>query len=565
MKATERTLQQILHAGDQYVIPVFQRYYTWEKANWDQLWEDVLAVAEHSADAARHFMGSIVCVPEAHVPGVVPAYQVIDGQQRLTTLSLLLAAVRDGAAEKGWNELAAEVEENYLIHRFKKGQERYKVHPRLRDRTAYFGVIDKIADRVADAGESRVLKAYDYHRSRLTAERLLGAEEKLRAFFTVLTTRVDFVSITLSGESPYKIFKSLNSTGVDLEQGDLIRNHVFMALPAAEQDAFDDDQWRPLEKHFDVDGKLDGRSFAAFFRDALMRNGAYVGEDEIYESFEKQFPLSKVKPIDVARGFAKRAKHYDWIRGVNAHPDATVDDALRSIRGLRATTAFPTVMALLEAQDAGKLKMSDLRTALASISSFILRRYVCGEGSRAYGRWFCAACRELGDEPLKNLSGFLKGKGWPDDATFVSKFERMNLYSSKYDREVLLNLENALQASSERVALDKCWIEHVMPQTIVESDEDGAKWVAALGADWKRVKGEWEATPGNLTLVGYDYNIQMQNKPFEEKQPVLAASKVYMNRHFADPLLKNWNEDAIKKRARGLAELAARVWIAPLP
>jgi uncharacterized protein with ParB-like and HNH nuclease domain len=563
MKAAERTLQQILHAADQYVIPVFQRYYTWEKANWDQLWDDVLAVAEHGSDSARHFMGSIVCVPEAHIPGVVPAYQVIDGQQRLTTLSLLLAAVRDGALGNGWNELAAEIEENYLVHRFKKGAERYKLHPRLRDRAAYLGIIDKSKEKLADSPDSRVVKSYDYHLARLKDEGLLASEEKLRAFFTVMTTRVDFVSITLSGESPYKIFKSLNSTGVDLEQGDLIRNHVFMALPVADQDTFDDEHWRPLERHFEKDGKLDGGSFAAFFRDALMRGGSYVGEDDIYEEFEKQYPLTKAKPVDIAREFGRRAKHYDWIRGVQAHTDAAVAEGLRSIRGLRASTAYPVVLALLDAQENGHFTLPELRTALSSISSFVLRRYVCGEGSRGYGRWFCAACRELSDQPLANLVKFLKGKGWPDDAAFVPKFERMNLYSSKYDREVLLSLERSIQANSERVSLDKCWIEHVMPQTIVESDEDGAKWVAALGADWKRVKGEWEATPGNLTLVGYDYNIQMQNKPFDEKQPVLAASKVYMNRHFGDPNLKVWDEESIKDRAKALARLAVTVWPGP--
>jgi hypothetical protein len=506
---------------------------------------------------------SIVCVPEAHVPGVVPAYQVIDGQQRLTTLSLLLAAIRDSALTTGWNELAAEIEENYLVHRFKKGAERYKVHPRLRDRASYLGIIDSNREALADSPDSRIVKAYGYHLGRLKDEGLLATEEKLRGFFTVMTTRVDFVSITLSGESPYKIFKSLNSTGVDLEQGDLIRNQVFMSLPVADQDTFDDEHWRPLERHFDKEGKLDGGLLAAFFRDALMRGGSYVGENDIYEAFEKQYPLAKVNPVDVSREFARRAKHYDWIRGVAPHPDLGVDEELRSIRGLRASTAYPVVLALLDAREAGQLSLPELRTALSSIASFVLRRYVCGDGSRAYGRWFCAACRELGDQPLANVVKFLKGKGWPDDASFIPKFERMNLYSSKYDREVLLSLERSIQASSEPVSLDKCWIEHVMPQTIVESDEDGAKWVAALGADWKRVKGEWEATPGNLTLVGYDYNIQMQNKGFDEKQPVLAASKVYMNRHFGSPHLTTWNEEGIKERAKVLSKLAATVWPAP--
>ena len=205
MKAAERTLQQILHAADQYVIPVFQRYYVWDKKDWEQLWEDLLVLLEASEVQRRHFLGSIVCVSEPHVPGVVPAYQVIDGQQRLITLSILLCAVRNSAAEKGWSELAAEVEENYLIHRFKKGRERYKVFPRLRDRNSLLALID----HKSATATSQIDAACDYLSDRLHADSILASEESLRNLFTTLVTRVDFVSITLGNENPYKIFKSL--------------------------------------------------------------------------------------------------------------------------------------------------------------------------------------------------------------------------------------------------------------------------------------------------------------------------------------------------------------------
>src|SRR5262249_47824121 len=154
----ERTLQQILYSADQFIIPVFQRYYVWKAKEWEELWDDLCLLLEVPEIQRRHFLGSIVCVPESPLPGVVPAYQVIDGQQRLTTLCILLCAMRDAAMRQGWTQLAAEIEEKFLIHKFHTGRQRYKVFPRLRDRKPFLALID----RQAETSGSLVLKGYDY-------------------------------------------------------------------------------------------------------------------------------------------------------------------------------------------------------------------------------------------------------------------------------------------------------------------------------------------------------------------------------------------------------------------
>jgi uncharacterized protein with ParB-like and HNH nuclease domain len=391
MKAAERTLQQILHSADQYVIPVFQRYYVWKKENWEQLWDDLTLLLETTDERRRHFMGSVVCVPEAHQPGVVPAYQVIDGQQRLVTLSILLCAVRDAALRLGWDDLAAEVEENYLVHRFKRSRERYKVFPRLRDRDSLLALVD----RNTASATGQIRGAYDYLTKKLGEDKLLDSEEALHALFTTLATRLDFVAITLEGENPYKIFRSLNSTGVDLEQGDLIRNHVFMAIRVDDQDAFDDGRWNPLEKHFGCNGKLDGKLFAAFFRDVLMRDGTYVGQGAVYERYERVYPLAGLNPVSLVSELERLAGHYDVIRGTAQHASQDVNQALSAIRSLNVTTSYPLLLALLDGHQAGRISLVDLVEALRGVSGFVLRRYVCGATSRPYGRWFCTACRAL--------------------------------------------------------------------------------------------------------------------------------------------------------------------------
>jgi hypothetical protein len=556
MKASERTLQQLLHSSDQYVIPVFQRYYTWGTANWEQLMEDIGELLEGGAENRRHFMGSIVTVPDGHQPGSVPAYQVIDGQQRLTTLSILLCVVRDVASSRGWKDLAAEVDENYLVHRFKKGRERFKVFPRLRDRAGYLALVD----RTESTAGGQIEAAHRLFTKHL--EQLATSEPELRRFFTALVTRIDFVAITLGAENPYKIFRSLNSTGVDLTEADLIRNHVFMSMPIDDQDAFDDTLWRKLEAHFVRDGILSGRDIEAFLRDALMRDGTYVGRDGTFEAFEHRFPNGRFDPRVVVADLTSVAKLYDVVRGATSHADAEVQSTLRMIRDLNVTTAYPLVAALLERSSRNELPRTDLLVILRGIASFVLRRFVCGLSSRAYSTWFVAACRELADPP-KTLPAFLQAKGWPSDDEFRAKFVRFNLYQSKYDRAVLSALELASQAKSEPVLLDGCTIEHVMPQTIDDTDDDGRAWIAALGTQWLPLHAEWLHTPGNLTLVGADYNSEMSNRAFEIKKPVLATSKVYLNQHFKTDPLRTWSQGEIEARAKLLADLAIKVWPAP--
>jgi uncharacterized protein with ParB-like and HNH nuclease domain len=279
MKATERTLSQLLVSPDQYVIPVFQRFYSWAEKEWQTLWDDLCEVLDSDSVTKRHFLGSVVVVADDHIPGVTPSYQVIDGQQRLLTLSVLLCAIRDAADN---DEIAAEIRENYLIHKFKKGRERYKVYPRFRDRNDYICLADgELSPKIG-----RITEGYNWFAQRIAS---LRNERTPRELFTVIATQIDFVLITLDrGENPYKIFASLNWKGLDLADADLFRNFVFMNLPLDQQDGFDDTYWRPLEGHFQRENGLDGGMLTSFFRDYVMSDGGYVGKYDTYPAFQKK-------------------------------------------------------------------------------------------------------------------------------------------------------------------------------------------------------------------------------------------------------------------------------------
>lgn len=557
MKANERRLSEIIFSPSQYVIPVFQRYYVWENDSWNRLWEDLILLLE-SEEEKSHFLGSIVCIPELNPPGAIAAFQLIDGQQRLITISVLLCAIRDCAKKMGWNELAAEVEENFLIHRFKKGRERYKIYPRMKDRDRYIYLIDDQQNEQL----SRINLAYNYFTKEIESKDLLNDEDSLRRIFTIVTEKLDFVVITLQGENPYKIFRSLNSTGVDLEQSDLIRNHVFTVLPIDEQDLFDEQHWNQIEVNFETKGKINSSDLTAFFRDFLMMTGKYVLERDVFETFIKRYPSDKIQPKNLVLELKSNAKRYYCIRGEENHKNTDIQNALKMIRELSIGTSYPLLLTLFEMYDNQKINSLELEKALRAISSFVLRRFICKLTNRRYGNWFSEACKYLEDKPLQNLFNYLIGKEWPTDEEFITNFQKFDLYSSKYARPVIQGLEIAQQASSEPVTLDNCTIEHIMPQTI-EEDNYGFFWMQDLGEDWQRIHRTWLHTPGNLTLVWSAYNIDMKNKPFITKKLVFEESRVYLNKYFTDSELIKWGEEEIINRGIDLAKIAAKVWSRP--
>ncbi|HEY7404280.1 MAG TPA: DUF262 domain-containing protein [Candidatus Angelobacter sp.] len=233
MIAGEKTLRATLTEQKQYVIPMFQRYYSWDKTDWEKLWDDISELRAARKPGKQHFMGTLVFVPESVSTLRVPSFLVIDGQQRIITLSLLLCAIRNLATQNGFADLADEITETVLIHSRKKGAERFRVYPRLRDREDFFASID------GGASGGMISQAVQYFAQQIKSEIEAQTESELNDFFNFLLSGLMFVHINLDSENPYTIFSSLNSTGKELSEADLIRNFVFMHVPLETQDEFD--------------------------------------------------------------------------------------------------------------------------------------------------------------------------------------------------------------------------------------------------------------------------------------------------------------------------------------
>jgi uncharacterized protein with ParB-like and HNH nuclease domain len=558
MDARSKTVKQVLHSTDQYLVPFFQRSYSWEKKNWKRLTLDVMALLEEP-QRPQHFLGPLVCTPGNHVPGEVNSYQLIDGQQRLTTLSLLLAAFRDVCLDRQYRDLTEEAEEDYLVHKRRPGLQRYKVVPRLGDREVFTRLIDR--KEPEGKSSSSVLDAYHFFHQwiekTVTVEAGLDAMAKL---LTALVDRLSLVVITITGENPYEIFESLNSTGLPLEESDLIRNYLFMQVPLDQQEEFNEEHWEPFESVLRAkvgDRPLDPTSF---YRDYLMRTGRYSRKKSTFLDFKEQSRARKVSPADLAKELRRYLGHARVIEQFDQSGLPTLNLALRQLLDLDVSTANPLVMHLLDRQANGGLTEAELLGCLADLASFVLRRSICGLSTRGYDQWFVKAITEIKVDPRHDLQQYYLTRGWPSDKDFVAALLKFGLYNRerKKARLMLERLEDSY-GHKERVDKSVLTVEHILPQKPGPASE--AEWKAAVGSggDWYAAHQEWVHTLGNLTLTGY--NLELSNRPFAEKQSALLGSNLVLNRHFEG--LKFWGPTEIEARGRRLAAEVAALWPNP--
>ncbi len=411
MKADNITLQGILNSPNRYLIPVFQRYYAWGPKEWDQLWENIVELRDEG-DTQTHFLGALVFVPDSYHQHTMPTFQVIDGQQRLITLSILLCALRNLARSNDYGDLAAEIGDTVLVHPYKKGVERYRVYPRQRDRDEFIAVLEHQAYKGA---RGRITEALVYFlgmiRDLVPDDSL--PEALLRRFFEEVKTRLQFIYITLDDENPYRIFKSLNSTGMNLSEADLIRNFMLMSVgsDSAEQDAFDDTYWRPLEGQFaDDQSQLDSRVFSGFFRDFLMASGRYIPLSSTFYYFEKRYHQPDFKPRQLAEDLQAIARLYNMIRGHQAHESKAVNRILHRLRLLSTGATFPLLLNLLLRLSGGQINEREFVKAAGVVRDFVAGQLELEVANRSLNRWLVSAARLIDKDPAAELAAYFEGK-----------------------------------------------------------------------------------------------------------------------------------------------------------
>ena len=562
MKGDAQPLIKFFDGSDKrFIIPLYQRNYDWKEENCEQLFNDLLNL--HESNRKSHFFGSIVSSIQ---PGTEDRY-IIDGQQRITTVSLLLIAMvnaqKEGLIEAVDSKLVEKIFKRYLVDEYQEDERKVKLKPIKKDMEAFDALLYKSREQYIK--ESNVTRNYDFFydrviRSGLTIDELFETIKKLE----VINIRLD------ADDDPQLIFESLNSTGLDLSEADKIRNYLFMSLSPTEQDDLYNRFWNPIE----VFTKYDPSSFV---RDYLTMKQGKIGRiDKIYFIFKEYAEGNNMARADLLEDMHHYAKIYSQIDNAKAGTDK-LNQKLSQLRTLDSTIAYPFFMAFFDYASKNDLPESEICRVIDVIESYWARRIICNLPSNALNKVFATLHRDVLNYIGKGLSDnkptyidvltyilLKKGRSsiFPSDEDVKTDFATRQVYKIPANARmfILERLEN--RDNNERhdvvkgLSEKKISIEHIMPQTL--SDQ----WKNDLGPEWERIHQTYLHTMANLTLTAY--NSQYSNLTFLEKRDMekgFKESAFRLNNYLKS--CDKWTEDELKERQKELLGVFMKLW--PMP
>lgn len=562
MKASETNLEDLLEGKKQYLVPLYQRTYLWTQSNLQRLWEDLtlLAISRSTNPASTHFLGSIVFAPTPDPgPTGVKQYVVVDGQQHLTTLTLLLAAVRDHRAKTEASSHFDRINEDYLVVKWSEGQPT-KLLPTQADRDSYLACIRGTVQGVV---VDPIGAAYSYFREQL--RKADGPEESsdIEKLEDAVLRGLALVSITSeSGDNVHRMFESLNNTGLQLSQADLLRNYLFMRLPTRGEIVYRD-VWLPLQTKLSLD------ELVLLFWIDLVHTRPVAQQTEVYKLQQER--LDTLHSEAEIEGEARRFLALGNLLYLALHPEGEVDAAvcheLTRLAQWGSATAYPLIVNLLQRRAAGDADSAQIANALRYLLSFFVRRMLIGQATKNVNRILLGAVPAIAGSTAVDTAlrlYFSTGrKAWATDEQIREAARIANLYWSgraQQKKLLLLWIEETFD-NHEPVDPVRLSIEHVAPQSM--TDWWRTHFAAKLQFDEEAevVYHRVLHTLGNLTLTGY--NSELSNRSFAEKRKLLQNSGLKMNQEIARH--EQWGRDEILERAAKLSELIIALWPGPDP
>ena len=557
MKATEAKLLDFLKKSPQFVIPIYQRTYSWGERECRQLWEDILRTGRNDGVSA-HFVGSIVYVEKGlyQVSSQSPLL-VIDGQQRLTTVTLLIEALARslGDSEPVDGFSARKLRSYYLLNPLEDGERKYKLILSQTDKASLIAMLEQ--QLKPKEHSIRVETNFTFFR-----ERVAEVKSEVEALCKGLAKLVIVdISLNRDQDNPQLIFESLNSTGRELSQADLIRNFILMGLEPQLQARLYEQYWRPMELDFGQEAYA--THFDSFMRHYLtVKTGEIPNVREVYEAF-KQYARSKVRMegIEALVANIRAFAGYYCAMALGAEEDAELTAAFHDLRELRVDVAYPFLLELYQDYATQALSRQELLHVVRLVESYVFRRAVCAIPTNSLNKTFATFGRALKkDRYLESILAYFlllpSYRRFPDDEEFKREIQLKDLYNFRNRSYWLRRLEN--HGRRERVPVDEYTIEHILPQ----NENLSAQWQGELGSEWERIHKTYLHTLGNLTLTGY--NAEYSDRPFAEKRDMSGGFKespLRLNQGLGS--LVYWNEETIRERAEKLAGQALNVWAAP--
>ncbi|MBP5551386.1 MAG: DUF262 domain-containing protein [Bacilli bacterium] len=563
MEAKEKEILNELISGTkcQFVIPVFQRNYDWRIKDCEKLFDDIIDLATDKDHPERkHFMGAFVCKFTRFVDTNYNQFTLIDGQQRLTSITLILKALYDYLEQFGdkYDEVRSEIQETYLINKFAKDYTlRLKLKPNQLDNDNFNNLMDgKEVDINSTIGRN-----YNVFKKRI--EKMAVPFED---FYNALQ-RLEGVVVYLDDtDNPQVIFESLNSTGLELTDVDLIRNYLLMNCKPSEQEELYKNYWLKIEQLLD-------NKFLQFVRDYLsFKNGIVTPSTKNipYTTFQKYYKKNDYSRAEFMEHFYSMAKIYTRLLKPQAD-EKVLREALEDFVSLDMATTYPFVFGLLidnTPDEEGRKKISDdcLAKILRLLEAYLIRRNVCnlagGGLSQVMASLYNDIIKRHGDEFYKDsyrkiasaLAGISTKAYFPRDDEFVRELTTRDMYHSRNIAYILQKMETFKQ-SKEIIDFNKITIEHVMPQQLSK------EWIKYLDrSDYEKYHEMYCNRLGNLTLTAY--NSEMSNKLYSEKKSHMDFSRLTLNKYFDS--VDDWkNESCIDDRAAELSKLAIQLWPYP--
>lgn len=561
--ARETTLQELLGGEKQYQIPLYQRTYSWGREQLDKLWEDIVQLAEDRATRPdlTHFLGSLVLTQSPlNGPSGVSDWLVIDGQQRLTTVSLLLCAIRDHMAQQD-PRARDKINELYLINKWH--EDRYtKLKPTQADRDAYEACVTSTPQA---GGPDRVGSAYRFFKAKLASLSDQSDEEQhvtAEAIEKAVISGLSIVAVTADvTDNAYRIFESLNNTGLKLTQADLLRNYLFMRLPTRGENVYRS-LWLPLQN------SLSPQHLEMLFWIDLVQRDPRIKQTEIHAEQQKRLDRIATEAeieAEIAR-FNKLGTLFQKILNPDAESSPQIRQRLQRVQAWGTTTSYPFLLYALELRDRGEASSDEIARAMLYLESFLVRRLIIGRATASLNRTLYSLVSELDkSRPVDQaIRAYLSTgrKHYATDSEIAAAMTTMPFYLNgrAIQRKLVLQWLEDSYDNREPVSPDRLTIEHLLPQTLTP------EWIDALSQDLPegetvdRLHESLVHTLGNLTLTGY--NSSLSNSPFPQKRELLAASGLAMNQEIArEPL---WRRAEILARGDRLASRISRIWPGPV-
>lgn len=566
LQAGETTLNKLLNTSRQFIVPIFQRNYSWQKSQYEQLWFDILRASKFK-EKQNHFIGSIVYIDMGTPAGRPQQLLLIDGQQRLTTISILLCAIKDYVQKFNLETKLinlAKIKNQFLYNSDEIDEDRYKLLLNVQDKETYIKLIDNTIFTV-NKPATNIIKCYEFFYERI--EDFIKQHGQIDEIYAGIF-KLSLVSISLDKDSdnPQMIFESMNSTGKDLSQTDLLRNYLLMDLTPEKQTRLYKTYWKPMEELFGEDiYKNDVNKFDYFIRDflTLKSDTGYICKiNNVYENFKRYYLDNNCEKFAVLKDLFTYAKYYACIDLLQEN-----DDELKlywqEFKKLDSHVVYPFLLKLCDDYSRQILIKEDFKKILQVVISYLWRRAICEIPTNSLSKTFATLYQAVDKEDYVNsiIKAFVfksSYKRFPSDYEVREKLQTKDIYHFRLRKYLLEALENYYHKEPIDLNTANYTIEHIMPQNI----EHNLLWQQMLGEDWQEVHSLYLHTLGNLTITGY--NAEMSNKSFGEKvngESGFKHSHLKLNESIAQSDV--WNKKAIQRRTNILTDIILKIWKYP--